>query len=209
MPNTQPHQEIEIKIQITPEQMSILDKWLSSNSEYKGEIHHIEYYLDNPENTFLFEADGMKDTRILDAKDWLRVRMTENGDSICLKRFHPDPENPGKHTHCDEYETKVESGKMTLELLKNLGFTNETILDKTRKTYDAKEFEIVVDDVKGLGIFVEIELKKDVDDVKKGHEEINNLLKQIGIIEFKKQFRGYVSMLWNPQINFGEETKLS
>ena len=204
MQSTQPHQEIEIKIQITPEQMTILDKWLSKNSEYKGEIHHIESYLDNPDHTFLFDADGMKD-----ARDWLRVRFTDNGDSVCLKRFHPDPENPGKHTHCDEYETKVNDGKMTLDLLKNLGFTSETILDKTRKTYDAKDFEIVVDDVKDLGIFVEIELKKDVDDVKKGHEEINNLLKQIGITEFKKQFRGYVSMLWNPQINFGEEIKLS
>jgi uncharacterized protein YjbK len=99
------HKEVEIKIQITEEQMELLSSWLSTNAQDKGETRQVEYYINNPDNSFCFDNDGMKD-----ANAYLRIRTTDKGDSICLKKFHPDPEKPGRHTHCDEYESDVKDG---------------------------------------------------------------------------------------------------
>ncbi|MFH1643875.1 MAG: class IV adenylate cyclase [bacterium] len=196
------NQEIEIKIQINSEQLKLLKSWLDINAKFVGQLEHEEYYLDNPNDSFLFTApQGYKD-----AHKYFRVRLTSNGDSACFKSFYFD-EN-GKATHCDETEIKLVDGKKTLQLLKEIGFTDQTLMHKVRKTFIVDGYEIVIDDVKNLGVFVEIEIKHQVDNVKAGLQGINNLLQKIGITEFQKQERGYVSMLWNPDYDFGEEINL-
>ncbi len=196
------NKEIEIKIQINSEQLNVLKLWLDKNAKFVGQLEHEEYYLDNPNDSFLFTApQGYKD-----AHKYFRVRMTSDGDSACFKKFYFD-EN-GKSTHCDETEVKLVDGKQTLQLLEAIGFTDQTLMHKVRKTYIIDGYEIVIDNVKNLGIFVEIEIKHQVDDVRLALQRINELLKIIGIAKFKKQERGYVSMLWNPNYDFGEEIVL-
>lgn len=196
------NKEIEIKIQINSEQLNLLQNWLDKNAKFVGQLEHTEYYLDNPNDSFLFTApQGYKD-----AHKYFRVRLTKDGDSACFKSFYFD-EN-GKATHCDETEIKLVNGKQMLQLLEVIGFTDQTLVQKKRKTYVIDGHEIVIDDVKNLGIFVEIEIKHQVDDIALGLQGINDLLKQIGITKFKKQERGYTSMAWNPDYDFGEEISL-
>jgi adenylate cyclase class 2 len=195
--------EIEVRIQIDESFLVGVKKWLDENAEYKGNIHHIEYYLNKPATTFLFTApEGYKD-----ANDFFRVRFTENGDSMCLKKFHKDPIEK-RPLYCDEYEIGVSDGKQALELMRALGYTEQTLVDKSRDTYVVDCFEIVLDRVKNVGIFMEVELKKEVENARVGLEEIYQFLKLMGITKFKLQKRGYVSMLWNPNYNFGVEVEL-
>lgn len=196
--------EIEIKLELTPKIEKIIAAFLKENSKIEKETHHIEYYLDNPKSTFFIKSkEGFKD-----AIDYLRVRFTKKGDSICLKHWIRDKKT-GKTTHCDEYETKVESGQITLELLEQIGFTNNTKIDKTRKIYNYKDFEIAIDSVKGLGKFMEVELKKKVKQPKDGIKEIYNFLLSLDIKTINKMERGYVSMMWNKEYDFGEKINLA
>ena len=198
-----PIKEIEYKIQITGTQMKALRKWLSDKAKFVKNKHQIDYYLEHPKIPFTFiNEKGFKD-----AVDYFRGRVDDSGDSICLKHFHKD--NAGNYTHCDEYETGIESSQELLSLLKFLGYIESVVIDKKRDVYDYHEFEIGVDCVKGLGNFVEIELKKDVSEVRQGHKLIEKFLLEVGITEFKKQVRGYVSMMWNKDYDFGVKGKLN
>jgi len=197
-------QEIEIKFQISSSQFSKLKKWLEKNAKYKGENRQIDYYLDHPKNRLTFKnKDGIKD-----AEDYFRVRITPKGDSTCLKCWKKDPKRPGQYTHCDEHETDVEDGKILLNLYKALGHEITAKVDKTRRTYRYKSLEIEVDKVRGVGVFVEIELKRQVRNVQAGREMIYDLLREIGIRKITFQNRGYVSMIWNPKYDFGEILEL-
>lgn len=197
--------EIEIKIKISNDNMQKLERWLESNAKFIRTEKHFERYLENPGKPFSY----INDEGIIDSKEYLRIRETENSITVCFKKWHIDPERPGHHTHCDEYEFSVSDAQSARLLFDSLGYTKDTaIINKTRNTYMTDEFEIVIDDVENLGIFVELELKKEVDDVKEGHRMINELLKEIGITEFTYMNRGYVSLMWNPDYDFGDDIAL-
>ena len=81
-------------------------------------------------------------------------------------------------------------------------------LVKVRNIYKFDDFEIVIDKVTNLGVFMELELKTKVDNAKVGLNLIYDFLKLVGITKFKLQTRGYVSMLWNPEYDFGKVVSL-
>jgi len=194
-------QEIEIKIKTSQKYMQRLHAWLQKNAQSKGVEQHKEVYLDNPQTTFFFtKPSGEKD-----ALNYLRVRWSNNGGSVCLKKWY---EQNGKSTHCDEYETDVANPDMLLKLLEQLGYTHQTWVEKTRQKFLAGNYEIVIDDVKSLGTFVEVEMKKPVTDPEAALEKLETfLVETIGIKEYWIQTRGYASHLRNPHMNFGVHKK--
>ena len=197
------NKEIEVKLQLDDKLLNQTNGWLNKNAKHIKTINHTEYYLNKPETTFFFLApEGYKD-----AMDYLRVRFTKDGDSFCFKKFHEDAIEK-RPLYCDEYEVSVSDGKTTLELMKALGYTEQTLMEKKRSIYTFDVFEIVIDQVTNLGVFMEVELKTEVPNVKVGLKLIYDFLKSIGITKFKLQTRGYVSMLWNPEYDFGKEVVL-
>ena len=197
------NKEIEIKIKVDEDTINKAENWLDKNAKYIGSIHHIEYYLNKPQTTFFFNAaEGYKD-----ALDYLRIRLTKEGDSLCYKKFHMDPIEKTP-LYCDEYEVTVSDGEKTLNLMKALGYVDQTRMEKKRKIYTFECFEIVIDDVKDLGMFMEVELKTSVSTAREGIKMIYDFLKKIEINKFQLQKRGYISMLWNPKYNFSKEVSL-
>lgn len=208
-------QEVEIKFRASDEQMKILESFLDDSAVFLKEVHHKEHYLDKSRDSFTFTSEQW----YKDAHTYLRVRFTElleNGTtkaSVCLKDWKID-EKASKvsdhviHSHCDEHETNVEDGKEMLNLFRQLGYDREVLVDKKRCIYEYKDLEIVIDDVKDLGVFVEVELKwfyKDIDDAKR---QIFSFLKKLWFEQINEWTRGYISMFWNPDVEFGEMIEL-
>jgi len=183
-------QEVEVKIKISSLQLDILKEWLGKNATFVGQTNHKDVYLDNPNDSFFFtDSEGKKN-----ALRFFRVRLTDKDEySACYKNWHVD-KCTGKTTHCDEIEVKLVDGMQTLELLKAIGFTDKQVREKSRKKYLFDSFEIVIDNIKKdtifNGIFVEIELNHQIDDVEAGIQSIYALLRDIGITTFKRQISG-------------------
>lgn len=197
------NKEVEIKIQINQPTKEKVLCWLKKHGLYQGEHHQVDYYLNKPESPFFFMAPQGYKT----ANDYLRIRFTKKGDFLCFKRLHQD-KTTGNPLYCDEYEVLVADGKKTLELLKAVGYTDLTIMDKKRTIYRYDTFEIALDQVEKLGHFMEVELKEEVFCPQKGMEKICKQLKIMGIERYTLQTRGYVSMLWNPNYDFGKMVEL-
>ncbi|MCK5632349.1 CYTH domain-containing protein, partial [bacterium] len=143
--------------------------------------------------------DGEKD-----ALKYLRIRYSNNQGSICFKDWHRDSKT-GKTTHCDEYETNVENPDTVIALFEQLGYTNKTFVQKTRRKFIADHYEIVIDELQYHGTFIEVELKQKRSDLAAALKELEAFLaKTVGITEFWIQNRGYVSMIRNPDLDYGE-----
>ena len=188
---------IEIEIQVSIENSKPLIEFLEKEADFKSEKHQIDEYFSPIHRNFI---------EVRPVKEWLRLRDSSGKYSITYKNWHYDEK--GKSHYCDEYETKMEYLTQLKKILDVLNFKSIVKVDKLRKTWIYKNYEIAVDSVKGLGDFVEIEYigKDDKVDPKKITEEMINFLKNIGCGQIKRNYVGYpFQLLFPEEVKFEEQ----
>lgn len=161
-----PNVEIELKYKI--KNVGDINKKLKGlGAKYIKEFRCIDTYFLVPDNK--------------KGKKYLRVR--EKGNKAELAYHYAVT---GIHT--DEWEIKIDDTKVAKEIMQKIGHKIDVIVDKLRKVYEYKNSEIVVDKVKDLGNFIEIESPN--------LKELENIEKLFG---FKKSMRldkcGYPDMI--------------
>ncbi|MDN5320589.1 MAG: adenylate cyclase, class 2 [Thermococcaceae archaeon] len=94
-----------------------------------------------------------------------------------------------------EIEVRVDDVDTYLELLRLLGFKEVLTVEKIReKYYVEKGVTITLDDVEGLGKFVEIEkLAKDEKEVEREVPRLMEILKSLGVKKFER--KSYLELL--------------
>ncbi len=182
-------ENIEIEIQVNIENSKLLIEFLEKNADFQSENHQIDQYFSPAHRNFL-EPRPMH--------EWLRLRDSNGKYSINYKNWHFD--DTGRSYYGDEHESKIEDLKQVKEILEALDFKMCVEVDKLRKIWICKDYEVAVDSVRELGDFVEIEYKGNDKnaDPKKITEEMINFLKEIGVGEIKRNYVGYPFQLLCP-----------
>lgn len=189
--------DTEIEIQVNIENSKPLTDFLENNAEFKSEKHQIDDYFSPIHRDF---------TGVRPVKEWLRLRDSGGKYSINYKNWHYDKN--GKSHHCDEYETKIDDLSQFKKILDVLNFKSVVKVDKVRKTWIYKDYEIAIDSVKGLGNFVEIEYigGEEKVDPEKITEEMVNFLKKVGCGKIKRNYVGYpFQLLFPDEVKFEEQ----
>ena len=87
-----------------------------------------------------------------------------------------------KWLYSDEYETKIESIEMIRNIFSKLGLIKFIEIDNEKETYIFEDYEIVVENVRNLGIFMEVEYCTNEDiDVKKVKDKIQKFIDSLNI----------------------------
>ncbi|HSE61034.1 MAG TPA: class IV adenylate cyclase [Candidatus Saccharimonadales bacterium] len=172
--------EIEIKARVKDKQ-KLLDK-----------IEQLGITLGEPKthHDVVFCKPGQKDYE----KDslWLRIR-TENGSKV-IWTIKGDT---GRKLDSIEHEVEVSDGEELEKMLRLLGHELYSDLTKTRRKAKHGEFEICLDDVDGLGSYIEVEkLYEDHGvDYDAAKEEIWGVLEKLGIARDDQEELGYDVLL--------------
>jgi adenylate cyclase, class 2 len=141
-------QNTEIEVKVKCGGVDELIRYMDTNGSSKGETHQVDIYYNAPDRDFLKTAL---------IKEWVRVRISDKGNSINYKNWIYD--DNGVSNHCDEYETKVDDIEQLQHILKALGYTELVTVDKRRRVWDIDLYEVSVDRVESLGDYVEVEYK--------------------------------------------------
>jgi len=125
-----------------------------------------------------------------------RLRQKDGKNSIAYKVDHFDETT---WSHSDEFETEVEDFETMLHIIKNLGLEELVRVDNEKHTYTTPEYEIVLEDVKGLGLFMEVEKLEEVPDEKVAEtkQEIREFLKSLNINLGEEQNVGKPELMLN------------
>ncbi len=130
--------------------------------------------------------------------EWFRLRDAEGNFSINYKKWHFDTK--GKGQYCDEIETTVGNVEQAKKIVMALDFKSIAKVDKVRKTWTYKDYEVGIDSVKILGDFVEIDyIGKDENiDPDKVTKEMVGFLKKMGCGKITRNYVGYPFLILFP-----------
>lgn len=174
--------EIEILVKVTESKESALKKL--AHLESKGIKKTEDHYFDL----------NQKDKPI---KKWLRLRKKGSKAYITYKEDHITKEN--KWLYSDEYETEVQEFDTTMTILEKLGYKPLVAVINEKHIYQTNDYEIALEDVEELGLFLEIEKLNPTEDedVEKAREKIFKFLKSLNIDTSEEVHLGKPEMLMN------------
>ncbi len=191
--------EVEMKIQVN--NVAAIAEWLSQNGQYLGNTCQLDYYFEFPDRPFVFrDTQGLKD-----ANEWLRVRISALGNFLCFKQCHRNGQNIILYS--DEIETRIEEPKKMIKILKKLGYKEILKIKKRRTSFLYGTYRFDIDNVDGLGDFIEIEEQGYVSNLSEGRQRLKDTLEKIGLTEYKEIVNAYPQMLWNHLIQYAPATR--
>jgi len=120
--------------------------------------------------------------------EWLRIRETKNRTTLNYKNWYPDK------ICCDEFETEIEDIIALKKIFESLNFKEIVVVEKLRSAWIYKEVEIVIDEIKGLGFFVELESKSNLE-FEEAKKLLYDVLKELEAETGLQELGGYAFLL--------------
>ncbi len=157
--------EIEVKARAKPE---TLESIKALGAVFLKEENHIDIYFNSP----------LRDFKKTD--EALRIRVKEEGARLTYK----GPKLDSKTKSRKELTVKIDSAERMAEVLTSLGFVPSAKVRKCRTKYALGDVTFALDDVQGLGLFLEVEVDaSDDSDWEDQRKKVISLLTQLGIGE--------------------------
>jgi len=155
--------EVEILVEVLDNKNKILASLKKFKFKGKKKTQDI-YFFDH-----LRKNLQAKDGKIL--KEWFRIRKKNHENYITYKE---DVFEKDKWTHSHEYETKIQDLDVLKQIIEKLGFKELIKINNIKHTYESPDYEIVLEEVEDLGLFLEVEKLK-----VRGNADISRIRKEI------------------------------
>jgi len=177
------HQEVEVQIKI--QKPKEVEKKLRKVGKFVKTRKQIDKYFVPPQRNFFAKKPPI---------EYLRVRYEKDKNHLNYSFLHFAKNGWLRAT--DEYETLVHKPEVVEEIFKKIGLIPKVTVYKTRKYFDCGDFEVTLDQIRGLGNFMEVEAKKDFGGIDKTRKACLDFLNGLKIkYQIKKQM-GYPRMLY-------------
>jgi len=167
---------IEVEIKVKVENFAEVKEKVSKTGKLVKAIKQIDdYYVPSHRNFFAKKPPT----------EWLRIRT--NPDKVVFEydksiNMRPD----GDYDYAEEYETEILQKEEMQKILGFLDFKKIVTVEKNREYWQCGGIEVALDDVKGLGTFIEAEAKGDFKDDKEAKIACIKFLEDLGIQNVEK-----------------------
>jgi adenylate cyclase class 2 len=171
--------EIEVKAKV--ESLHVL----------KNKLEELGCAFNNPaeqKDTIFVNFDG-DFTKFMPNTNFLRIRETNNKILFTLKR----PQS--NELDCIEKEIEVSDKEQLKDMLELMGYHEAIQVHKIRTKTQYKDMEICLDDVRGLGTFIEVEKITDGDG-EIVQNELLHFLESLGVSKEDRIVNGYDTLMY-------------
>lgn len=121
--------------------------------------------------------------------NFLRIRNQNGQHLFTLKRSEVN------ETESTEHETEVSKPEEVIAIIKLLGFEEAVRIHKVRRKAKYQDFEICLDDIEHLGLFVEVEKLVESGDIEAIQNELFSFLETLGISRADQVTQGYDTLM--------------
>ena len=131
--------EVEVKARAPH---AIEEKIIDLGGAKIGDENHVDLYFNSPSHDFAQTDEA------------LRIRIKETGADLTYKGPKLDPDTKSRR----EVRVKIDDPVAMEAILLAVGFYRAAVVRKRRTKYTLEEAVLCVDDVEGLGKFIEVEI---------------------------------------------------
>ena len=183
--------EIEVEVTFDNSLEEVIE--ILSKFEFKGEKEIYDIYYFDPLKKNLQPEPNLR------LNETFRVRRNEEGCFITYKKQHFE----GKSwIYSDEYETKVEDYDVIKKIVEMLGLEPLISVHNKRRVYRYNEYEIELEEVENLGVFIEVErMGNNSEDEIKVKEEIRDFIRSLKLKNVKELNIGKNQYLLSQKMN--------
>ncbi|NVN96700.1 class IV adenylate cyclase [Candidatus Nomurabacteria bacterium] len=179
--------EVEIKVKLD-NPVEIKEKVSKMGSLVKSIKQIDDYYIPSHRDFFAGVDHPIEFLRIRNNPDKTIFEYTK-----CVNMN----EETGDYDYAEEYETEILDVDEFKKILAFLDFKKVITVEKYREYWMCGDIEVALDDIKGLGNFIEAEAKGDFKDEKEAKEACIKFLENLGIerVEDVQIKKGYPQLL--------------
>ena len=170
--DTNKNMNVEVEIKIKLNSFEQVKKKLTEHGRLIRSIKQIdEYYTPCHRDLFANKPHPV---------EWLRIRT--NPDKVFFEYDQSiNKKEDGEQECANEYETGISEPNEFRKILAFLDFKKVITVNKQREYWDCGNFEAALDNVEGLGNFIEVEAKGNFKNATKAKEECRKFLNSLGI----------------------------
>lgn len=164
--------EIEIKLKVDKSEHERILNLVKNTAKYKNTVKQIDTYFS-----------------LKDKNSWLRTR-NENGK--CIFNLKKKINN----THYEKYDVIIDNLSNLDKILEELNVNELGTIVKERTTYVYEnKYEFSFDNVESIGLFIEIEVINQIDNIEKDTYNLLNLMNELKIDLNMIERRKYIDYL--------------
>ena len=172
--------ELECKLRCTPADHARVRKSCEKMGLIRQDaVQEVDQYYTLENHDFLQEGRA------------LRLRSVQKGlEQMCKITYKGPNRTPGIQDR-EELETRVEDGETAARILSAMGCRVLAQVDKHREVYRMGALSVCLDQVAGLGSFVEIELLSEEENVGR----LEELRRELGLEAAQLESRTYLELI--------------
>lgn len=175
--------EVEILVQVFELKNKVLKKL--KQFDFLGTKKVLDVYYYDPLRIEL------KPDQINKLRACFRLRQK---DKQCFMAYKKDIfDKKDKWLHSEEHEIEISDLRTAENIIEHLGLKTLVEIDNLKHTYQHKNFEIVLEEVKNLGLFLEVEIKK-----MKSNDKVKDIKQKIW------QFIKFLKIEISEELNVGK-----
>ena len=138
---------------------------------------------DTQDDTTYVEKVGQTMDEFLQNTRFLRIRVTGKGETIFTVKEHKNRQKDPTGVPT-EHEVQIDSREEMEHMLRIFGFEEAVRLKKTRRQGTLNSFVVCIDDVEGLGSFIELEsCVPEGSDEKQIQKDMYEILNVLGVAD--------------------------
>jgi len=176
---------IEVEIQAKIKNPASIERKLKKVGKFIKSRKQRDIYFVPPQRNFFVKSAPT---------EYLRVRYEKDGSHLNYSFIHFRKD--GWLNATDEFETLINKPEIVEAIFKKIGLIPKVTVVKTRKYFDCGDFEVTLDNIKGLGNFMEVEAKKLFSTIEKTRQKCSDFLNELDIKYEVRKEMGYPRMLY-------------
>jgi adenylate cyclase class 2 len=173
----------EVEVKVPADLAAVAAALEDAGATELGAVEQTDTYYDAPHRDFAARDEALR----------LREERDEAGVDVAMTYKGPLVENASKTRR--ELETGVEDGAVMAAMLEALGFSPAATVEKRRRRYELEGFVVTLDEVTGLGDFVEIEAEATEDAIEPTRERAVAILENLGLDPAEQIRASYLELL--------------